>query len=86
MNKKEIIQLLNEIIEGVSGKRKHLEETIEGIHAKGKKDHKECKYPLCSEDHTDHELLKSYQSSLDHVEGQLYEANYILGEITRKHE
>ena len=78
--KKEIVKFLEELAKGVQAKRDNLEKKID----KRTKEVNNCRYHLCSEDHTlTDTIIKSFKESLEHVEGQLYEINYILETITR---
>ncbi len=76
--KKEIVKFLEELAVGVQDKADNLEQTVRLYKNK-------CLdggiTPTESQKNID--LLRSFELSLEHCEGQLYEINYILSTITR---
>ena len=78
MNKKEIVKFLEELAIGVQGKRDNYEKQIK-IYK-----HKLLEGATTKEESQSNiELLRYFQDSLEYIEGQLYEINYILEVITR---
>ncbi|MCK9371105.1 hypothetical protein M0R04_14430 [Candidatus Dojkabacteria bacterium] len=78
MNKKEIVKFLEELAIGVSGKRDNYEKQIKVYRNKLLEG-----AVTRDESQKNMELLRYFQDSLEHIEGQLYEINYILETITR---